>query len=1005
MSSSSFPRGQLTFASSNAPTPTSKKDPPSTVRKPTDLAILKFICILIFFITLHITGIYFFTRGFLLTRLVLDAKSTCSHPPVPLSPLDRGECWYPAQFQKAIIIVIDALRYDFTVPFPPEKAEWYHNAFTTPFEIARERPENAFLTRFIADPPTTTLQRLKGLTTGSLPTFIDAGSNFAGTAIDEDNLISQLHSAGRRIAFLGDDTWTSLFPWQFSQNMTFPFESFNVWDLHTLDNGVLQHLMPLVQQPEKWDVLIAHFLGVDHAGHRYGPNHEAMNEKLKQMDYVIATVMESVEDDTLLVVMGDHGMDAKGDHGGDSPGEVEAALWMYSKRPAFGRLDHHGDRSVAQIDLVPTLSLLLGLPIPFNNLGGPIPNTFLRENTTYKPLASAARVTAGQIRRYQEMYKESGKVDLGPQFAQQWGPAEDQWAVMQTWSDRRATPEWEAMYQTFRKMQDDNLTNCRRLWARFDPESMIAGVAILLGSIAALGGYLGLVVVETVPDEVPFFSWGMVGGMVRNAGFLLVPVFVKFGGCLWAAAALTGGAIGFVGDAWRRLRHRFGEKHFSAWDYLSITVTVVHAAIFTSNSFTIWEDQIMHFLLTTISITLVISTLRQQSSPDKVTGTMYAIIFTVLVRIAAYSQLCREEQMPYCRTTFYASESSSVSSPSVLGALVINSMLLPAVIKFVLARRGWYQGSAKEWIGIGMPCLLALSSGYWIWDTATNNAWYGLQDNISQKYLARFILLTSLFAATGLYMFGPMCMDIESSPGVNLGNLNDPTGRNRLQLRITGYENAMGTVYLLFVLSAYIAISFVAKPMGGVSLAILVSQIILLLEILDINNLSTSSIGITTFFLLANSHFFTTGHQATLPSIQWDAAFIPFVNIIYPWSPLVVIVNSFGSHILIALAIPLLALWNHHPTENDVLARTATVVTTFLLQQTVVTTSSVIFAAYFRRHLMVWKIFGPRYMVAGIVLLVTDLVVLLGGVGWGFWLAVVNVGAITTRIERLRNRT
>jgi phosphatidylinositol glycan class O len=492
--------------------------------------------------------------------------------------------------------------------------------------------------------------------------------------------------------------------------------------------------------------------------------------------------------------------------------------------------------------------------------------------------------------------------------------------------------------------------------------------------------------------------------MIRNGLFLVVPVAIKFGNFIWAAAALTGGSIGFVGDSWRRIQHELSTKQFSKWDYLSLAITVVHAALFTSNSFTIWEDQIMHFLLTTIGITLIISTLRQQSSPDKVTGTIYAIIFTILVRIAAYSQLCREEQMPFCRTTFYASESSSVSSPSVLGALVINAMLLPAIIKFALSRRGWYQGSAKEWIGIGMPCILALSAGYWIWDTATNNAWYGLRDSPSQKYLARFILATALFAATVLYMFGPMCMSIDTVVGSNLGNANDPTGRNRLQVKITGYENAMGTVYLLFVLSMYIAIAFVAKPMGGVSLAILIVQIILLLEILEINNLSTSSIGVTTFFLLGNSHFFTTGHQATLPSIQWDAAFIPFSTVIYPWSPIVVIVNTFGSHILIALAIPLLALWNHHPTENDILARTAAVVTIFLLEQTVVTTSSVIFAAYFRRHLMVWKIFGPRYMMAAIVLLVTDLVVLVGGVAWGFWFAVINVGAITTRIERLRNR-
>lgn len=36
-----------------------------------------------------------------------------------------------------------------------------------------------------------------------------------------------------------------------------------------------------------WDVLVAHFLGVDHCGHRFGPDHPAMADKLTQMDGVI----------------------------------------------------------------------------------------------------------------------------------------------------------------------------------------------------------------------------------------------------------------------------------------------------------------------------------------------------------------------------------------------------------------------------------------------------------------------------------------------------------------------------------------------------------------------------------------------------------------------------------------------------------------------------------------------------------------------------------------------
>ena len=36
--------------------------------------------------------------------------------------------------------------------------------------------------------------------------------------------------------------------------------------------------------------------------------------------------------DTLLIVMGDHGMTRTGDHGGDSPDELNAALFVYSPK-------------------------------------------------------------------------------------------------------------------------------------------------------------------------------------------------------------------------------------------------------------------------------------------------------------------------------------------------------------------------------------------------------------------------------------------------------------------------------------------------------------------------------------------------------------------------------------------------------------------------------------------------------------------------------------------------
>lgn len=60
------------------------------------------------------------------------------------------------------------------------------------------------------------MQRLKALTTGSLPTFIDMNSNFASASISEDNWIDQLVQSGRKIVFMGDDTWLVQFGFFFN---------------------------------------------------------------------------------------------------------------------------------------------------------------------------------------------------------------------------------------------------------------------------------------------------------------------------------------------------------------------------------------------------------------------------------------------------------------------------------------------------------------------------------------------------------------------------------------------------------------------------------------------------------------------------------------------------------------------------------------------------------------------------------------------------------------------
>lgn len=954
---------------------------------------------------LHAIGIYFFTKGFLLTRLVLDYKSECPAPPLDLgnrSPRTYTDgCWHPKTFDKAVIIIIDALRYDFTVPFSGEPHH-FHNALTILDETARQSPEDAFLLPFIADPPTSTLQRLKGLTTGTLPTFIDIGSNFAGTAIEEDNLLGQLRSAGKTLVHLGDDTWHSLFPGYFDANLTHAYDSFNVWDLHTVDNGVTEHLIPLLS-PEntgKWDVLFGHYLGVDHAGHRYGPDHPATNSKLREMDDVLRKIIALMDDKTLLVVMGDHGMDVKGDHGGESDDEVEAALWMYSKKGVFGR-GHNGkmeppatakERPVGQIDLVPTLSLLLGMPIPFNNLGAPIAEAFVGPGTPdWQNLAYVNALTGAQISRYQHEYSRSR------------GLAEDIFALpqghladgLQSWKEAVQHNErgdfYASAFERFSQYQQETLRICRSLWATFNIPSMLEGITILTSTVAVVAVFArssGPSTAEVVPV---YLSHMTVLGAISGAGILLVATIVP--GVVAKDTSLLGLAAGGIGGfGWVFFELQKGFSHpfpRSLWGWLAIVFTLSQSIGFASNSYTIWEDEIMLCFLGTFALVAFASSIRQEFFIERVLGVSQAAVFLVLSRLASLSRLCREEQMPYCRSTYYASTNSSTSAPWQLLIPLITAILLPIIIKTYYQGTRSYQGSATLWVGFALRMGLLGSAIFWVLDAADDNEWLNMSQGslkMIKIVLARLLLGSAFVVGTTTFVYGNPCINVEVTPEAN-ADMSDGVVTKPKSVKVFGYANVHGTRYFLLVTNWLLAIFLLQKPMGGGAIGILAVQILALLEIIDTNDLSQSAIGPIVLGLLGSFHFFKTGHQATLSSIQWESAFVALRTVTYPWSPLLVVLNTFGAQLLTTVAVPLIALWKQPPKKPRLLSDVAKALATLLLYHAVINLATIMWAGWLRRHLMLYRIFSPRFMTAAAVLIIVDLVGILVSIGslrWNF---------------------
>ncbi|KAJ1994403.1 mannose-ethanolamine phosphotransferase gpi13 [Coemansia spiralis] len=1256
-------------------------------------------------------GLWLFSRGFLLTRMVLPDHSSASVLPyshssgdVAVSSLTDASAsvhgWYPAKFDRTIVFIIDALRIDFAAWSEELDAKLnikehpatdglggtrhdhrhtsrimpYHNRLPVLHSLSAKFPEQTMLYRFRADPPTTTLQRLKALTTGQLPTFIDAGSNFAGSAIEEDNWLQAMrrpsmhncnatdtakygknsNSCGgfkRNLVFLGDDTWMSLFPSELSDTCALesdathlepadsldrsntrgwtrsrPFPSLNVWDLDTVDDGVLsrlplfllppeseEHTMDdrqadsvrtkrqdwrrLVKQQEmlshpdivstrqnspssnnlksamasdrvgplelhrEWDVIIAHGLGVDHCGHRFGPDHPTISQKLSQMNKAIEYIVDSIdnsEKSTALFVFGDHGMDLKGDHGGDSPREVDAALWIYSNKKwntkkgaeRAARVMEHASaiidnlalgssldqdirtswwlnthltddyssnpntptlkptrlRSIPQIDFVSTLSLSLGLPIPFNNLGAVIPELFASDGDVQGEwgLLRALRLNAAQVMRYLATYTSKSHThgfsnDALHAWKDMYDRAETSYRELSDLigqnSRNRRQPRIEefeekvaAEYHAFLRLV---LGTLRQMWAQFDPALIFTGLCIIILTVIALvllhirSQHLALEEIVSRTWKVCFTS-GIAAGIVFRALASVQYINNTMVQMTLTDTSIAGYVIGFMLAFCAQLLCKQDKPNALQTKSLNMCIlqmtsphmllngtayaaAILHSLAFTSNSFTFSEDAIVHYLLQSLLLVVTISgwsVLAASNIPNAKRkeaakrAVAYALAIIVLNRISLYSTVCREEQLPGgCVPTFYGSPSASITGIPLSIANLAMVWLVPYVILRVLQQSQSHRALvAKLWIGVGLRISMAMAALYWVLDSIDGSLASG---EASPKHLAgqtagaktdsdwselrivlaRMALGVALGGGLSAWLASPFCLDvaIADTPQASQPTLTPKRTQSKAKQQqlssvsapkqtavILGYGNAFGAAYLVFVTVVFSVLYVFQQPMGGIMLSILLIKLILCAELFDFlrdaltaeDGTSTSSLvpaQMTVMSLLAYQGYFATGHQFTLVSIQWSTAFVGIREMQLYICGGIVALNTLGAFLLTAICVPLAVLWNEslglqklRLAPDMYIAKIAGVGAVYSAYQLIITVGSAVFAAWFRRHLMVWKVFAPRFMFSMPVFM-TGLVVSLVAIGFAAMrvlrqgLAVGNAQALVAQKFNLRN--
>jgi len=285
--------------------------------------------------------------------------------------------WFERR-SKVIFILADNLRFDYLLPVgsPHSNDQFKQNKYFKLIDMLQKDPEHTVLLKTFADSPTLTVTRIPCMVTGNIPSKINSFLAFGSLPTEEDNVLRQLKLNGMKTYLSGDTLWNDYFSQDL--NVAPSIRTFDIKDMD-VDGGTITYVKDKIKDGD-FDMLIGHMLVADHMAHSYGIADYRVAEAIKRIDDFIQDVVELMDDETILLIMGDHGSDKTGDHGHDSVDETTTAVVAYHKKGFQKNVQKNLSAlmkgmtaedipMINQVDMVPTMAMLTGTPIPFSNLG------------------------------------------------------------------------------------------------------------------------------------------------------------------------------------------------------------------------------------------------------------------------------------------------------------------------------------------------------------------------------------------------------------------------------------------------------------------------------------------------------------------------------------------------------------------------------------------------------------------------------------------------------------
>ncbi|CAH8528035.1 unnamed protein product [Heterobilharzia americana] len=811
--------------------------------------------------------------------------------------------------------------------------------------------------------------------TGSMPTFVDAGRNFGGSKVMEDNLLKQWSRAGKRILFVGDKTWIELFP----------------------DCDIISKLQPT----------------------------------------------------DILFIMGDHGMTLSGDHGGDSYSELEATLIVYtseyhislSGKDSLKRST--GQQQLSQIDLVPTLSFFTGVPIPYSNLG--ILSSDLLNG--YINLHNGLVLNFIQMFTYTaNYYYNISELPLSSKL----------FMYMNKLLLENRNFRWieEMNYEQLLTSLKELQSIFRNHWTQFNEISMLFGVILITYSLILL--LLCIEYIHQCRHSLYTCNLSLCGASILSLicihlhnsyclvyifiiVLVLLPIFFIFIQYIYNLISLftlnSGTSIGFMLIFLLSLSyfsnslliHEFHITFYFIQSFLitHLIYTFVYTYSFHGNDYTTHDrsSSIVKYIRKIISFLHHLST-----SSSIVFISLLLIVFRLFIW---HLLICREELMltsSICRSTLDPWISKSLSRLNPMNEFypigVLRVYFTICILIFCLYNIYWLELKIRDRSELMDICrlnnpfwLFTLIGGclalLWLVDSAKSVNWIGFiptnRLHTVRIWIARILLITisctfiqlmkSPFKLIHLTAYTQFNESIQRQIRRNKSILHLYTVLAVTCLTVLPllsllvFINEFHIIWLALITSVHLLLSPLKHSITDITT-----------EYKDQNSedsmllfyvpKETISWKFAVFLcLLDNLSFFLTGHQTTLSSIPWDAAYAVYEGDHNThWLPTItVLLHLYSGPIIIAFSLPVIIIiglqvkrTQRSETYSNVNGCQMTVYYRFIdalsllmwrffICKCLLTLGCLLSTGILRRHLMVWKIFAPRLTFSIISLLVSSI--------------------------------